>query len=471
MATRKVLGIPYHLWNPYTPMDQFMAYLGFGPTVIVRGEGHYLYNGHGKRYLNGNSATWNCALGYGRRELIDAAARQMAELPFSSCWGMSHPRAIELAARLVEITSGRFSHVYLGCTGSEAVETALKMARQYHRQSPDPADRGRYKVISLHGGYHGCSYCGVSASGEESDAAHFGPLLPGYVQIEPPYCYRCTYGPDPYPACGLKCGHALAAKIEQEGPETVAAFILEPVMGWLGTIVPPPEYYRIVGETCRRYGVLLVADEVSTGFGRTGKLFASEDWDPRPDLLCLGKIISGGYLPLSATLATEGIYQRFSGPDRYFTHGSTNSGHPVCAAVGLAAIDIILTENLPQNAARVGEHLLACLQELRDRHEIIGDVRGRGLMLGLELVTDRQTRTPLPSDELFNIILDVVNRGLLITLDSLRLMPPLNIDERIADEMVGILDKALRTGTAARIGRTARLVKEFAVSKLPQSAR
>jgi adenosylmethionine-8-amino-7-oxononanoate aminotransferase len=468
MATKKYKGIPYHLWNPYTEMGQFISFLGMGPTIITRGEGHYVYNDRGKRYINSNSCTWNFSIGYGREEIVEAASRQMRELPFSSCWGLVHPKAIELAAKLVEITSGNFAHVYLGSNGSEAVETALKLARQYHRQSPSIKDRGRFKIISLRGSYHGYAYGAASLSGSDIYVEKFGPMVPGFVQIEPPYCYRCPYKKDGYPGCGLECAQALEKTILAEGFETVAAFIMEPVMGEFGVVIPPQEYYLQVGDTCKRHGLLFIVDEVTTGFGRTGKLFVSQDWKHQPDILCLGKAISGGYLPLSATLSTEAIYRRFLGKENFFMHGSTNSGHPVCAAVSLVAIDIILREKLPENAAKVGAYLKSRLSELMDDHPIIGEVRGSGLMIAIDLAKDRNTKEPFTSDEIYNFLLDVVERGLLLSYSDwgLSLFPPLNIDEGIADEIMQIMNKSLHTGTIAEFGRKARLLKEFTASKL-----
>jgi len=467
MAAKKYKGIPYHLWNPYTEMDRFQAFLGMGPTIITRGEGHYVYNDRGQRYLIGNSCTWNFSIGYGREEIIEAANRQMHELPFSSCWGLTHPRAIELAAKLVQITSGNFAHVYLGSNGSEAVETALKLARQYFRQSRSVKDRGRFKVVSLRGSYHGYAYGAATLSGSEAYERNFGPMVPGYVQIEPPYCYRCPYEKDGYPECGLACAQALEATILAEGPESVAAFIIEPIMGEHGVITPPEEYYRRVGETCRQYGLLFIADEVTTGFGRTGKLFVSQDWDPQPDILCLGKAISGGYLPLAATLTTGNIYRRFRGKEKFFMHGSTNSGHPVCAAVGLAAIDIILREKLPENAASVGAYLKSQLTDLLDSHPMIGEVRGSGLMISIDLTKNRKTKQRFTEAEIYNFLLDVVSRGLLLSYSKwgLSLFPPLNIDEGIADEIVQIMDKSLHTGLISEINRKARLLKGIAISK------
>ena len=336
MKTKTFHGTPYHLWNPYTPMDKYLKFFGFGPMTMVRGEGNYVYNQYGKQYLNANSSTWNFALGYGQEEIIKAVNDQMKELAFTSLWGHSHPRAIELAAKLVEITGGHFQHVMLGSNGSEAVETALKLARQFHRQSPNPLDHGRYKIISLREGYHGLSFGAVTAAGKKIYSEKFGPLVPGFLQINPPYCYRCPYGKTGYSECELACADALEETIYAERKESVAAFLMEPVMGEYGVIFPPEPYYKTVGDICKRNGVLLIADEVTTGFGRTGKLFASQDWDPQPDILCLGKIISGGYLPLAATLTTDAIFERFLGADEYFRHGfdPQRSSCSMCGGAG-----------------------------------------------------------------------------------------------------------------------------------------
>lgn len=468
MGVKEYHGTPYHLWNPFTVMDEFLPILGFGPMVITRGEGPYVFNDRGMRYINGLSSLWNVAIGHGREELVEAAAKQMHELAYASCFRQVHPKAIELAAKLVQITSGRFEHVYLGSNGSEAVETAIKMARQYYKQSPHLKDRNRYKIISLRNSYHGVSYGALSTSGLEIDEAKFGPLLPGFLQIEPPYCYRCPYENHGYPDCGLECAEALEEIIKSEGCETIAAFIMEPIMGAYGIVDPPEEFYKRAGEICRCYGLLFIVDEVATGFGRTGKLFASEDWDPPPDILCLGKSMSSGYLPLAATLATEAIFQRFNGKGNRFENGSTSSGHPVCAAVGLANIRIILGEKLQENAVRVGTYLKSRLKELMDKRELIGDVRGRGLMIGLELVKDREKKMPLKDEEIFDIYLDIATLGLLVYYrrNVLALLPPLIIDEGVADQIVTILDEALDMGRTASVARKARLSKEFANSNL-----
>lgn len=468
MKKKTYKGIPYSLWNPFTEMDQFLGFLGFGPIVITRGDGPYVYDDKGRKLINGFSSLWNVSVGHGRKELIDAAHKQMSELAFASCFRQTHPRAIELADKLVQISPSQYQYVYLGTNGSEAVETALKISRQYQRQSPEEKDRGRYKVISLKHCYHGVSYGAMSTSGLEEEKDKFGPVLEGYVQIDPPYCYRCPYGKSGYPECSLACAKALESKIQEEGPETIAAFILEPIMGAYGYITPPEEYYGEVGRICREHGFLFIVDEVTTGFGKTGTLFMSEEWDPQPDIMCLSKAISSGYLPLAATLATEAIFERFLGEGNSLEHGSTASGHPVCAAVGLANIDVIINEKLPENAARIGNYLKAKLQSLAEKKKNIGEVRGKGLLIGIELVKDKKSREPLPADLVQEIGLDAASRGLLLYFrgNILGIVPPLIIDESIADEIVAILDKVIDTGPAANIKRKARLAKELTVTKL-----
>lgn len=468
MKKKMYKGIPYSLWNPFTEMDQFLNFLGFGPIVITRGEGPYVFDDKGRKLINGFSSLWNVSIGHGRKELVEAASHQMTELAFASCFRQVHPKAIELADKLVQISPEQYQYVYLGTNGSEAVETALKIARQYCRQSPRQEDRGRYKVISLKHSYHGVSYGAMSTSGLEEEQRIYGPVLEGYKQIDPPYCYRCPYGKTNFPDCELKCAKSLEKCIEEEGSETIAAFILEPIMGAYGYIVPPEDYYAEVGRICRENGILFIVDEVTTGFGKTGKLFMSEEWDPQPDIMCLSKAISSGYLPLAATLATAEIFERFLGEGKSLEHGSTASGHPVCAAVGLANIDIIINEKLPENALQVGNYLLDKLQSLAEKKKNIGEVRGKGLLIGIELVKNKSTKEPLSDDLVQELGLEAASRGLLLYFrgNILGIVPPLIIDESIADEIVAILDKVIDTGTAANIKRKARLAKELTVTKL-----
>lgn len=468
MSVVKYHGTPYHVWNQATNMDEFLTFLGAGPLVITRGEGAYVYNQHGTRYINGISSLWNVAAGLSQEKLIEAAAGQMRTLAFNGCWSLVHPPAIELCARLVQITGGHYQHVMLGSNGSDAIEAAIKIARQFHKQSSVLGDRSRNKIISLRGSYHGWTLGCLSTSGLPEDEAKFGPLVPGFVQIDPPYCYRCPYGKSDYPECGLACAQALEDCILAEGKETVSAFILEPVMGDFGKVAGPDEYYVRIGEICRKYGLLLIADEVTTGFGRTGKLFATQDWQVKPDILCLGKAITNGYFPLSATLTTEEIFACFHGEDRYFNHGVTHGGHPVGCAVALAAIDIILEQKLWENAARMGAYLKAGFEEMQTRRPLIGDIRVYGLMVALELVKDRRTRAPYSEKATHNLMNEMAFMGLILSArkNQLRLMPPLVIDQKIADEILQIIDRALDSSPAVKLAIQSRMAKEIAISKI-----
>lgn len=453
----------YSLWNPFSDMDDLIKNRHFGPSTIVRAEGPYIYNERGQKFLNAASSLWNVAVGHGRQEIVDACAEQMKELAYSSCFRQTHPKAIELANKLVEITDHYYTHAFLGCNGSEAIETALKMTRQYFKQHPKEDMHGKYKIFSLKGSYHGVSLGALSTSGDEDDIKKFGPLLPGFKQIEPPYCYRCPYGKDGCESCNMECTKALEELIKEEKKETCAAFIMEPVMGVCGIITPPDKFYDRIGEICRENDMLLIADEVTTGFGRTGRLFASEAWKYRPDILVMGKGISSGYLPLAATMATEEIYSCFKGQDKSFSHGSTASGHPVCAAAGLANIDIMMREHLIDNVNEIGEYLLANLKELGESNSIIGDVRGHGMMIALELVKDKKTKEPLPPKEVFKILMDCYSMGVYVylapNLRTIALFPPLIIDKTIADELIHTLATATKTGFGSGIGKATRFVK------------
>lgn len=440
----------YSLWNPFSDMNHLIRLRKRGPMTIVKADGPYIYNEKGQKFINAASSLWNVAVGHGREEIVQAVSKQLRVLAYSSCFRQTHPKAMELADKLVDITDGHYTRAFLGSNGSEAIETAIKMTRQYFKQSPKKEERDRFKIISLNNSYHGVTYGAMSTSGDEDYENKYGPLLEGFKQIDPPYCYRCPYGKEGQENCNLECVTKLEEMIIAENPSTCAAFILEPIMGVHGIVNPPEEYYEQIGELCKEYGMLLIADEVTTGFGRTGKLFNSIDWKYRPDILVLGKGISSGYLPLSATMATEKIYKHFNGNDQSFSHGSTASGHPACAAAGLANIDIIIKERLVDNACVLGEYFINKLNKLKDKHTIIGDVRGSGLMIGIELVKDQKTKEPLPQKEVSKILMDCYNMGLYIyiapNLRTLGLFPPLVITKDIVDSIVDILDKALNVG-------------------------
>ncbi len=460
-------GKGYSLWNPFTNIEEFAAFRDIGPMTIVRGEGVYVYNQQNKRFINGTSSLWNVAVGHGRKELIEAATEQMERLSYSSCFRQVHPRALELADKLIQITGNKYSRVYLGSNGSEAIETAIKIARQFFKQSPHEKDRGKYKIFSLKGSYHGVSYGALSTSGLESDGNLYGPLVPGFFQIDPPYFYRCPYQSDSELECNNLAVKALEEKILEEGEDTVAAFIVEPIMGVAGIIKPNSSFFEAIGRICQKYNILLIADEVTTGFGRTGKLFASETWTVSPDILCLGKAISSGYLPVSATLATKRICDHFQGKDCVLEHGSTASGHPVCAAVAIKNIDLIINEKLPENAARVGQYLMENLQQLAERRSIVGEVRGEGLMIGIELVADKDSRKPLEEKKVFEIVTDIALQGLIVyySRNTIALMPPLIIDYSLCDEIVAIIARAFDVSKKNTFSKKTRVMSELIKAK------
>lgn len=458
----------YHLWNPFTDLEEFLPYKDVGPMTIVRGEGPFVYNEAGKQFINASGSLWNVAVGHGREELADIAFDQMKKLCYSSCFRQTHPKACDLADRLCALTGNYYDKAYLGSNGSEAVETALKMTRQYFRQSKAEDKQGKYKILSFKGSYHGVSYGAIGLSGDEINEKLYAPLPGGLLQVEPPYSYQRAYGTEDQAECECKCLEEIQRVIEREGPDTMAAFIAEPVMGERGIITISDSFYDSIMELLSQHDMLMIADEVTTGFGRTGELFATDRWKKRPDILCLGKGISSGYLPVSAVLATKKVYENFKGKDKYFQHGSTSSGNPVCSAVALGNIDIILRENLVQNSRETGEYLIKKIKSLMEERLILGDVRGRGLMIGLELVEDRNTRKPLSESEMFAIIADCASLGVIVYYNRnvIALFPPLIITRDIADHIFSVLKTALDTGKKEEILKKKRLLKELVSSKL-----
>ncbi|GLB29768.1 aspartate aminotransferase family protein [Lacrimispora amygdalina] len=458
----------YHLWNPFTDLEEFLPYKDVGPMTIVRGEGPFVYNEAGKKFINASGSLWNVAVGHGREELADIAFDQMKKLCYSSCFRQTHPKACELADCLCALTGNYYDKAYLGSNGSEAVETALKMTRQYFRQSKEEDKRGKYKILSFKGCYHGVSYGAIGLSGDETNERLYAPLPGGLLKVEPPYSYHRAYGTLDQTECEFKCLEEIQRVIEREGPDTMAAFIAEPVMGERGIVTISDSFFDSLMELLNRYDMLMIADEVTTGFGRTGDLFATDRWKKRPDILCLGKGISSGYLPVSAVLATNKVYENFKGENNYFQHGSTSSGNPVCSAVALGNIDIILRENLVENSRETGAYLIKKIKSLMEERPVLGDVRGRGLMIGLELVEDRITRKPLGESEMFEIVADCASLGVIVYYNRnvIALFPPLIITKDIADHIYSTLRTALDTSKKEEILKKKRLLKELVSSKM-----
>ncbi len=431
------------LENLWHPLVQHRDLAGAPPRCIDRAEGSYLYDAAGNRWLDAVAGIWCVNVGHGRSELADVAREQMSRLAFAPLT-MSHEPAIRLATKLVDLL-GYPSKVYISNSGSEANEAAFKIVRQYHAQAGgNGSGLGRYKIIARYRGYHGNTLGALSATGQAERRMGYEPLVPGFV---------FTSAPDPYRE-ETDCAKALEQTILREGAETVAAFIMEPIIAGGGILIPPDDYLPRVREICDRYGVLLILDEVVTGFGRTGKMFGHQHWEVEPDIITFAKGIASGYMPLAATVVRNEIFDAFSGPAdgmNHFRHINTYAGHPVATAVALRNIEIVEREGLVDRSAKMGEFVLRALAPLK-AHPNVGDVRGRGLLIGVELVEDRASREPLSADKAARVVAHCAEQGVIIGCTTnttpgmsnvVILAPPLTISEEEARTMVAALDAAL----------------------------
>jgi adenosylmethionine-8-amino-7-oxononanoate aminotransferase len=382
-----------YLWHPFTQQQQWTAET---PPVVERGEGCWLTDTEGRRYLDGNSSLWVDLWGHDRRELLDAAHAQVDALPHATFLGLTNPPAVEAARRLVDLAPEGLTRAFFSENGAAAVEVALKVAFAYHRHR---GDDGRDLFVCLDNAYHGDTLGAVSVGGFDPFHALYEPLLFETRRIPSPYCYRCPLDHSPE-ACGLACADKLDEVLTAEG-DRVAAVITEPlVQGAAGIITAPDGHLRRLRDICDRHGVLLIVDEVATGFGRTGATWACELEGVRPDLMAVGKALTGGYLPMSATLATEEIYEAFlgePGSGRALFHGHSYAGNPLAAAVTAANLERFAAEDVPARARAKGEVLAEALAAF-DGQPHVGEVRRRGLMCGVELVADRASKEPFPPE-------------------------------------------------------------------------
>ncbi len=416
------------------------------PIIIDSGKGIFVYDIDGKEYIDSQGGLWNVNVGHGRREIIEAITEQLNRLQYYSLFGgTTHPRAIELSKLLVEMTSNEgMTRVFFSTGGSEAVETALKLARQYWKLAGSPQ---RTKFISLQRAYHGVGYGGLSANGVPAFRRMFEPLMPDFFRVETPYLYRNPFTNDPGELAHI-CATLLERAIEDQSPETVAAFIAEPIQGAGGIIVPPAEYWPLVRQICDKYGVLLIADEVVTGFGRTGHLFGARMWNVKPDMMIFAKGISSGYVPLAATMFNDRIREAFEGHrDAGFMHGNTYLAHPLACAAALANLDIVVKDGLTENAQKVGAYFLKRLEELATRQKHIGETRGKGLMIGVELVADKKTKARFTTADQFGhkVARRCRDNGVLIRnmYDTFIISPPLTLERSHVDRIVEVMDEAL----------------------------
>src|SRR5438132_2740002 len=365
------------------------------PLMMARAGGVYYWDVNGKRYLDGISGIYVVAVGHNNRHIIEAIHGQLDTLHFSPPMHGTNPVAVQLANLLAELAPGDLSAVKFQCGGSEVTEAAIKLARQYHKLTGSP---GKYKIIGRYLSWHGSTMASLSASGLKSRKTVNEPLAPGFLHVFPPTCYRCPFGKR-YPECGITCATIVNDVIEMEDPATVAAIIVEPIGHTGGLIDPPDEYLPLLREICDRHNVLLMFDEIITGIGRTGRMFAAETFGVLPDVLCLGKGLSGGYAPLSAMMCRRDIADVFWGPietNPGFVEGHTFEGNPIACAAGLAVLQEILERDLCGNARTQGDRLRAGLARLAQKHLAIGDIRGKGLFQGIEFVRNRATKERFP---------------------------------------------------------------------------
>ena len=434
------------LANLLVEFNQMKSFMD-DPLIIVEGDGVRVRDHTGQWYIDGLSAVAAVQLGHRNQAIITAMTEQLNKIALAlPLYAASEP-AIELARRLVEITPEPLTHVKYASGGSEANEAAFKVARQYHAQTGYP---GKYKIISRYRSYHGATMGALAASGGAARKLPYEPFPTGFLKVHPPDCYRCPFGLS-YPDCGVRCAEIVDDVIQAEGPDSVAAFIAEPVsMSTDGFIAPPPEYFKILRDICDRHNVLLIFDEIITGFGRLGELFGADVYNTAPDLITLGKGLSGGYAPLAALMMTTPIAEAFWGDPTdavHFNGGHTYAGNPVACAAGLEAISQIVEGGALANGQTQGDRLRAGLEELAERYEQVGRVDGHGLLQGIEFVQDKSSRTPFPPDHLLcrKVGQTAKANGLIGRMGDHEfvLAPPLTSTSDEIDEMVAILDTSI----------------------------
>ena len=440
-----------HLWMHFTRLG---AYADRELPVIVRGDGCYVYDSHGKRYLDGLAALFCVNAGHGRREIGEAGAAQSAELAFYQAWMFAHPPAIELAERIAALAPGDLNRVFFTSGGSEAVESALKLVRSYHRLR---GDARRTKVIAREVAYHGTSLGALSATGIPAMRHDFEPLMPGVYHVPNTNAYRAPEWRDP-----LWAADAIEERILFEGPDTVGAVILEPLQNAGGCLVPPEGYFERVREICDRHGVLLISDEVICSWGRLGVYFGCERYGYQPDMITTAKGLTSAYAPMGALIVSDRIAEPFLEGDAMFAHGFTFGAHPVSAAVALANLDVFEREDLCGHVRANEAEFRQMLESLRDI-PIVGDVRGDGFFYAIELVKDQDTKERFQRDDLApllrgDIAPDLVDRGLICRADDrgdpvVQLCPPLIAGTEQFQEMEAALRPALEAASQRWAGR------------------
>lgn len=409
-----------------------------GASVIVEGEGVRVFDQDGNSYIDLEAGgTRPVHVGYGRKELAQAGYDQMCQMAYFTPMGFANVPAMKLADKLAEITPRGIEKFIFECDGSEAVETAMKIAKHYHYYR---GDQGRFKIVSRRGAYHGVNGIGIRALGIVMPMRQLmEPLAPGAAFIESPYCYRCPHNLS-YPACDMACARELNRIIEFEGPEQVSMFIGEPIQQGFGAYKPPPEYWPIIREICDQHGILLVIDEVICGFGRTGRMFATDHFDVKPDIITMAKGLTSGYVPLGAVGCTNQVVE----PIELLNHLHTYGNHPVSCAVGVKNLEILEEENLVENSAKMGSYFLDGLKTL-EHHPSVGEVRGTGLWLAIDFTTNKKSRAPFPLENMMSIITRAKQKGVLVKTMGMALefAPPLIITKAEIEESIQVLDACI----------------------------
>ena len=418
------------------------------PLICVKGRGTIITDVHGREYLDGLAGLWNVNVGHGREELAEAAAAQMKELAYFSTYvGSSNIPAINLADRLIRLSYKTMVAVFFTCGGAEANESAFKTARFYWKTK---GKASKVKVIALREAYHGVTLQAMSATGMSLYWKMFEPRVPGFVHIQPPYAYRFQ-GAQAWESVGQAAARELEEAILREGPDTVAAFIAEPIIGGGGVILPPDDYFPRIREICTRHQVLFIADEVITGFCRTGHWFALTHWGVEPDIVSFAKGVTSGYLPLGGIMVSREVKESMDSvpPENRWMHAYTYSGHPTCCAVGLKNLEIMEREQLWENAARMGSRLYDGLKQTFGEHPHVGDIRGgKGLLAAIELVEDRTSKALFAPDKKVGprVRQEMIKRGLVTRIrgDSIFFAPPLVITETEVDRLIAITRDAVK---------------------------
>jgi adenosylmethionine-8-amino-7-oxononanoate aminotransferase len=431
-----------HLWMHFTRMGAYDEEHEI--PILVRGEGCYVWDEHDNRYLDGLSALFCVNAGHGRAELGEAAARQSKELGFYTNWSYAHPPAIKLATKIAELAPGDLNRVFFTSGGSEAVESAWKLVRAFHKLNGEPQ---RTKIIARETAYHGTSFGALAITGITPLRTPFEPLTPGAYHVPNTNSYRWPEDRDP-----LWAADQIEHKIEFEGPETVAAVILEPVQNAGGCFTPQEGYFQRVREICDRHGVLLISDEVICSWGRIGYFFGCERYGYQPDLITTAKALTSAYAPMGALIASDRVAEPFMDGKQSFTHGFTFGGHPLAAAVALANIELFEREDLCGHVRAKEDEFRGLLDGLRDL-PIVGDVRGAGFFHAIELVRNQETKESLDdaeSEELLRNFMsgELYRRGLICRADDrgdpvIQLAPPLIADSQQFEEIEAVLRSVL----------------------------